>query len=69
MRRRILKTLNEVELAKIPERHRPDGPVERNVVLYVDLPPLNKVTNRVEVIFDGAEPEVKEDELVLSDKE
>jgi len=60
MRRRILKTLNAVELAKIPERYRPDGPVERNVVLYVELPPLNKVINRVEVIFDGAEPLVAE---------
>jgi tRNA(His) 5'-end guanylyltransferase len=60
MRRRILKTLTPAELAKIPERHRPDGPVERNVVLYVELPPLNKVINRVEVIFDGAEPEVAE---------
>ena len=60
MKRRVLKTLTPEELAKIPPHHRPDGPVERNVVQFVDLPPLNKVINRVEVIFDGAEPEVAE---------
>jgi tRNA(His) 5'-end guanylyltransferase len=60
MKRRIVKILSDEELIKIPEKHRPDGPVERNVVQYVDLPPLNKVINRVEVIFDGAEPQVAE---------
>jgi hypothetical protein len=60
MKRRVLKTLSPEELAKIPERYRPDGPVERNVVMFVELPPLNRVINRTEVFFEGAEPKLAE---------
>lgn len=47
------------ELASLPEKHaarkNPNLVVERNVVSVVNLPPLGTVTNREEVIFDGAE--------------
>lgn len=60
MKRRVMKTLTPEELAKIPERYRPDGPVERNVVQLVELPPLNRIINRAEVLFDGDEPQLAE---------
>lgn len=60
MKRRVLKTLSPEELAKIPERYRPDGPVERNVVMFIELPPLNRVINRTDVFFEGAEPKLAE---------
>lgn len=50
----------------IPEHVRrmatPDQTVTRSKVVHWDLPPLTKVSNRVDVIFNGVEPEVyKED--------
>lgn len=57
--RRIRKEreLTDLELAKIPEQHRPTGPVERVVVEPVfGLPPFNTVTNRVGFIFNGEDP-------------
>lgn len=46
------------ELAKIPEAHRPapDTLIKRSRVVEMDMPIFTKVSNRVEVIFDGAEP-------------
>ncbi len=46
-------------LAKIPEDHRPTGPVQRHEIVDLEMPPFVKVTNRVEVIFDGADPIVE----------
>lgn len=46
----------------IPEHVRrmadPDQMVTRSKIVHWDLPPLSKISNRVEVIFEGAEPEV-----------
>lgn len=46
------------ELERIPEKHRPapDALVTRSEVREIDMPEFHKVKNRVEVIFDGAEP-------------
>jgi len=46
------------ELAKIPEKHRPapDTLVTRSRVVELEMPIFTKVENRVEVIFEGAEP-------------
>ena len=45
-----------------PEQHRPEGPVPRTSTSRIRMPQFSKVTNRVEVVFDGAEPETaKED--------
>lgn len=52
----VTRLLTDDELARIPEKHRPTGPVERSHMAVIDMPPFNKVMNRVEVIFDGAEP-------------
>lgn len=57
IRREIVeRDLTADEVARIPEKHRPSGPVMRSNMKLLDMPPFNKVTNRVEVIFDGAVP-------------
>jgi tRNA(His) 5'-end guanylyltransferase len=49
-----------VELDKLPPKHaartNPDLVVERSTCAPLDMPPLGTVTNREEVIFDGATP-------------
>lgn len=56
-RRRFLRTLAPEQLAKIPENRRPvDGLVERNEIVALDLPPIGRIANRVEVLFEGADP-------------
>lgn len=56
-RRKTLRELTAEELAVIPEKYRPTGPIERGAVLDLDMPPFGKVANREAVIFDGAVPE------------
>jgi len=53
----VTRVLTEDELLAIPERHRPDGPVMRNEMRVIEMPPFNRVMNRVEVVFDGADPQ------------
>lgn len=59
-RRTKVRPFHVEELASLPERHEartnPDLVVERSEVVELDLPPLAQVTNRVEVLFEGAEP-------------
>lgn len=55
-RRPVETTLDAETLARIPEDRRPTGPVLRSRTLVLDLPPILKVVNRVEVLLDGAEP-------------
>lgn len=62
-RRKVLRELSDEELAKIPEQHRPTGPVERSRVVVLDLPRFGSITNKVELIFDGAEPETCAEEI------
>ena len=52
----IERMLTNDELARIPEKHRPTGPVMRSDVKVLDVPPFNEVSNRVAVIFDGENP-------------
>jgi tRNA(His) guanylyltransferase len=53
----IERTLTEEELVRIPEKHRQAGPVMRNEMRVIEMPPFNRVANRAEVIFDGASPQ------------
>lgn len=59
-RKRVLTKFTPVEIEKLPERHaarkNPDLEIERWIVDRVELPPLNKVGNRVGVILFGEEP-------------
>jgi len=57
-RRTVLRELSPQALAKIPPDRRPDGPVRRRETATLDLPPLLKIRNRVEMIFDGEDPAV-----------
>lgn len=54
----VTRLLTDEEMAHIPEKHRPTTPVARSYMAVIDMPPFNKVLNRVEVIFDGALPRV-----------
>jgi tRNA(His) guanylyltransferase len=59
IRREVVeRMLDDEELARIPEAHRPSDPVMRSEMKILDMPPFNKVTNRVAVVFDGAIPTV-----------
>lgn len=58
-RKTFERELTDAELAKIPEKNRPNGPVIRSQVQELNMPIFSKVTNRVQVIFYGADPEVQ----------
>jgi tRNA(His) guanylyltransferase len=55
------------ELEALPPLHEartnPALLITRNELRVLDLPPLGKLRNRVEVLFDGAEPELMSDEV------
>lgn len=59
-RKKIVTKFSEEEMSRLPEFHEarknPDLEFERSVVKMVLMPPFDKVINREEVIFDGAEP-------------
>ncbi len=57
-RRRVIKPLDAETLAKILEKHRPTGAIERWEISEIDMPPFTQVTNRSAVVFDGAKPTV-----------
>ncbi len=58
--------LDDDRLAKIPVDKRPkDGMVTRNKMVEIDMPNFLKVTNRNEVIFDGAKPVLSNEPEVL----
>jgi tRNA(His) guanylyltransferase len=60
-RRVIERTFTVEELAQLPPLHdgrkHPDMMIRRQVIVPLELPPLLKVANRVEVIFCGCAPE------------
>lgn len=55
-RKTVFRPLSPEQLARIPEGKRPAGPVPRTEILCLDLPPIARVANRVEVLLDGGEP-------------
>jgi tRNA(His) guanylyltransferase len=60
-RRVVRRPFAAEELAVLPPQHEarrnPDLVIERTEVRVVELPPLARIRNRVDVLFDGAEPE------------
>ncbi len=62
-RRRMGRPFTATELESLPERHEarrnPDLVVERSEVVEIDMPPLGRVKNRVDVLFEGVEPLVE----------
>jgi len=55
-RKTVTRELTYEELECIPEKHRPSDPVTRTEVSSINMPRFNLVKNRVDVIFEGAEP-------------
>jgi len=51
------------ELEKLPAKHEarknPELKIERKQIVTMEMPPFAKVTNRVEVVFDGVSPIVE----------
>lgn len=58
-RRKFLRELTTEELERIPEKHRPTGPIMRTSVVEIEMPKFTTVINRVGVIFQGEDPIVK----------
>jgi tRNA(His) 5'-end guanylyltransferase len=58
-RKVILKQLSDEELMRIPEKHRPRGPVHRTEIVEIDLPPFCNIANRVELLFLDENPVLK----------
>jgi len=52
------RAMTSEELERIPEKHRPrpDALIMRSEVREIEMPEFRKVANRVEVVFDGADP-------------
>lgn len=50
------------EICNLPEKHAarfdPDLVIERSVVERIELPPMVKVINKVDVLFNGKDPEI-----------
>lgn len=61
-RHKILKELNEFELEKIPEQHRPAGPVSRTVITKFDCW-LGREDDPLSILFGDALPTVKEEKV------
>jgi tRNA(His) 5'-end guanylyltransferase len=55
-RESVLKELSATELARIPEKRRPTGPVTRSVLKELNMPPILKVANLNGVLFFGETP-------------
>lgn len=59
-RRTERRNFTTEELSDLPDKHAarrdPSLIVERNVVRPIEMPPFERVTNRVEVVFEAAEP-------------
>lgn len=69
IRRKVSRELNEEEMAKIPDQHRPEGPVERNEAVIANLPPLTRVANRVECLFHGQDPVTRDEDAQEEDNQ
>ena len=61
LRRERVQTIMDDDIwNRIPENHRPESRwVERHAINKIDMPSFVKVTNRTDVIFGGANPEVE----------
>lgn len=68
-RRTVATKFSADELERLPQKHEartnPELVVERSMCVALDMPPLATVTNREEVIFDGAAPMLAERSNVI----
>lgn len=61
-RKAVERFLTSEEMLRIPEQHRPDGPVTRTEIIELEMPSFTTVSNRSQIIFEGAEPILRKDE-------
>jgi|SRR3990172_4577550 len=56
------KFLTDKELQNIPEKYRPTTNIvrNRNEIQILNLPPISKIENKVEVVFEKQDPIIKE---------
>lgn len=58
------KPFTKEEIETLPARHKarqnPDLVIERNIISVIDMPIFNKITNKVDVVFNGEDPKVGE---------
>lgn len=63
-KRKVTRPYSATEIDKLPLKHwarkNPDLQIERQEIAVLDLPPLRRIANRTEVIFQGAEPRLSE---------
>jgi len=63
-RKRILSKFTPVEIDKLPIKHKarlnPDLEIERWIIDRVEMPPILKIRNRVDVLIFGKEPIIEE---------
>jgi len=61
---RVRKPLSKEEFETLPVNHNarknPDIVIKRNSVSLVEMPIFNKIKNKVDVVFNGAEPDLYE---------
>lgn len=59
-KRKVIQSFTAEEIEQLPAKHfarkNPALMIERSEVQRLDMPPFAKVKNRIEVIFDGANP-------------
>ena len=63
---RVTRMLSTEELARIPERHRPTGPVTRSHVVELAMPPFERIVNKVGFVFNDETPYIMEGDLAVS---
>lgn len=63
---KVLRDLTAEELVRIPEKHRPTGPVERSSIEQVQLPNLSLIDNLADVLVFDADPIVLERKFALA---
>ena len=61
-RESVRRPFDADELESLPAQHEarrnPELVIERTVVQAIEMPPFDKVSNRIAVVFDGASPEL-----------
>lgn len=64
LRREVKRKFDPILDADLPEKHNarknPDFEFSRSVIQAVEMPILSTITNRIEVLFFGAEPVIKQ---------
>jgi tRNA(His) 5'-end guanylyltransferase len=63
-RQELLRAYDPEELKALPPKHEahnnPELAIQRSVITKIEMPPFDKVTNRVEVLFAGQAPRIQE---------